>query len=397
MALVTAAQTATVVVRNRKGITKIVSCIILAIVFPAFVIFLSLLELVAAFTPDGVVPSSGEMDVTSTAVYREIRVATEPFYNDLWTEMGQLRNEIMAEHTDMVTLYDDEGDPYETERCDVIVTRHMDYLGDAYLISYLVCAQGLDINTANINETVAYEFLDSICDVVVIQGNYEYEIVNSFMTLEQIVAMYFPNESDANRFMTMCEVYSQFMQISSSSIDIEAGNWTNEDFSAIRLMDVPLYLQYRGIWAGIPYGNGTIKKNGCAPTCLAMVLSYVRQEEILPNDVVAWAGNSFYVNGVGTSWDIFNAVEGSWGVRCTNIGKNQQLMIQALRDGKPVIASMGPGTFTRAGHFIVLSGITLDGRIMVKDPNDSAMKNHANTSFDVGLILRESKNLWVCE
>ena len=83
-------------------------------------------------------------------------------------------------------------------------------------------------------------------------------------------------------------------------------------------------------------------------------------------------------------------------MKCTNIGKNQTLLLEALKDGKPVIASMGPGTFTKGGHFIVLSGVTLDGKIMVKDPNDSASKNHANTGFDVSLILRESKNMWVC-
>lgn len=397
MEAITVAKTAAVVVKNKNTIIKTIVIVVLAIAFPLLAISTSLLELVSAFTPEGTVPSTNEMDVTHTAVYDALKDATEPFYDDLWNEMGNKRAEIMAEHTEPITLYDDSGNPYDAERCDVIVSRHMNYFGDTYLLSYLVCMDGIDVNTTHINEQVAYDFLDSVCQMVVIEGNNEYEVTNQFLSIEEIIQMWFPDESKAKKFRIMCEAYSQFMEISDTSIDVEAGNWTNADFSSIVLIDVPLYLQYRGSWAGVAYGDGTISRTGCSPTCLAMVLSYLRQEQILPSDVAAWAGNRYYVNGVGTSWSIYGAVEQDWGVRCTSIGKNQSLLVQALREGKPVIASMGPGTFTRGGHFIVLSGITLDGKITVKDPNDNAIKNHANKGFDIGLIIRECKNLWVCE
>ena len=69
----------------------------------------------------------------------------------------------------------------------------------------------------------------------------------------------------------------------------------------------------------------------------------------------------------------------------------------ALSQGKLVVASMGPGTFTRGGHFIVLTGITDDGKIKVNDPNDNSSKQHINQAFAVSLILRESKAMWVFE
>ena len=37
------------------------------------------------------------------------------------------------------------------------------------------------------------------------------------------------------------------------------------------------------------------------------------------------------------------------------------------KDGKLVIAIMSAGHFTRGGHFIVLRGITDDGKILVAD------------------------------
>lgn len=52
------------------------------------------------------------------------------------------------------------------------------------------------------------------------------------------------------------------------------------------------------------------------------------------------------------------------------------------------------GTFTRGGHFIVLRGITEDGKILVNDPNDNAKKQHFNRSFDLSLIKREAKAFW---
>ncbi len=396
MEAVTAAKLTAAVVQNKDTILKFVGTIALAVAFPVILLSTGMLELVSAFTPDGTVVSTSEMDITSTSVYRAVKEATGPYYDDLWNEMGHKRAEIMAEHTETVTLVGENGQPYETEKCDVIVSRHMNYLADAYLIAYLVCAEGMDVNTARIETGTAYRFLDSIGEIVVIEANGEYQVTNSFLSMDEIRRMWFPDEAEGKKFVACCEAYSQFMEISQTQIDIEAGNWTNVDFSAISLMNVPLYLQYKGSWAATPYGDGPIRKTGCAPTCLAMVLSYIRQEQILPDDVAAWAGNRFYVNGTGTSWSIFGAVEGAWGVKCTNIGKSQTLLLEALKDGKPVIASMGPGTFTRGGHFIVLSGVTLDGKIMVKDPNDSASKNHANTGFDVSLILRESKNMWVC-
>ena len=128
-----------------------------------------------------------------------------------------------------------------------------------------------------------------------------------------------------------------------------------------------------------------------------MVFSYMRGETIYPSDIVAWAGNRYYVNGSGTSWSIFAPAAAQWGVSCRGIGKDAELMQEALSQGKLVVASMGPGTFTRGGHFIVLTGITDDGKIKVNDPNDNSSKQHINQAFAVSLILRESKAMWVFE
>lgn len=49
--------------------------------------------------------------------------------------------------------------------------------------------------------------------------------------------------------------------------------------------------------------------------------------------------------------------------------KSPQSVLDALASGKPVIASMSPGTFTKGGHFIVIRGVTADGYFLINDPN----------------------------
>jgi len=159
-------------------------------------------------------------------------------------------------------------------------------------------------------------------------------------------------------------------------------------------MAIPLYYQYSGGWQNIAFGGGNIASSGCSVTCIGMVFSYLLGETITPNQIVEWTGNRYYVDPAGQSWTIFPACAGQWGVECQNLGKDANAVVNALSSGRPVIASMSKGTFTKAGHFIVLRGITADGKILVNDPNDNSSKNFVNKEFDLNLIMRESKNFW---
>lgn len=160
-------------------------------------------------------------------------------------------------------------------------------------------------------------------------------------------------------------------------------------------MNIPLYLQYDPAWGGIPYGGGTISSSACGPTCMAMVISYLSGSTVTPASVASWAGNTFYVQDEGTSWDFYPAVAREWNLLCENLGKNTGAVVQALSQGKPVIVSVGPGTFTSSGHFIVLRGITADGYVFVNDPNDNTYsKNFKSQKFSFNLIVSQAKNFW---
>ncbi|MDO7203706.1 papain-like cysteine protease family protein [Paraclostridium bifermentans] len=48
---------------------------------------------------------------------------------------------------------------------------------------------------------------------------------------------------------------------------------------------------------------------------------------------------------------------------------------------------MGPGHFTTEGHYIVLTGVTDDGKIIV---NDSDSKERSSKTWDVDVFFKRS-------
>lgn len=160
----------------------------------------------------------------------------------------------------------------------------------------------------------------------------------------------------------------------------------NENF-----LKVPYYCQYDAEWASKPYGNGTIKSSGCGPTCCAMIVSYFRKQRITPADIVNKIGNKYYVSGAGSSWALYPGVAKEYGFNCRNLGKSINSVVTQLQAGHPVVASVGPGTFTKGGHFIVLTGVNQKGNITVNDPSHP---DFCSKSFSPALIARESKNFW---
>ena len=160
-------------------------------------------------------------------------------------------------------------------------------------------------------------------------------------------------------------------------------------------MAVPIYYQWE---YQEPYGSSTIAKVGCGPSSFAMVVSYLTGQTITPADVVAWCGNAYYVPGAGTSWSFFAGAAEHYGIGTVTTTTSAEEVMTALSEGHPVISSQSPGLFTRGGHFIVLRGITADGKILVNDPNDNDRKQYLNRQFDMySEIDCTSRNYWIFE
>lgn len=141
-----------------------------------------------------------------------------------------------------------------------------------------------------------------------------------------------------------------------------------------------------------PYGDGTIANAGCGPTSMAMVLTYLTGDEVTPVETAAYGDNNgYYVRNKGTSWAYFDAIANEYGVNCTQSSVSADNILSALKEDKTVIMAMGPGTFTRRGHFIVLTGLNADGSISVADPNSV---ERSQTTYDVSVFVNEGSEMW---
>lgn len=157
-------------------------------------------------------------------------------------------------------------------------------------------------------------------------------------------------------------------------------------------MQIPHYLQTD--YANIPYGGGSIASSGCGPTSFAMIASYLTGTTITPVDAISWCGNSYYMPGVGTYWSYFQAASTHFGCGTVTQTTDPNAVLRALSNGQPVISSQSPGLFTSGGHFIVLRGISANGKVLVNDPNDNNSKNYINREFDMMSEIHVSANAY---
>lgn len=199
--------------------------------------------------------------------------------------------------------------------------------------------------------------------------------------------------------------------------DVIDGDFSNSGVSGIGggvLIDgssfsaeMPLFIQWDKRWGSLRYGSGTIAATGCGPTAMAMVITGLKGNVagidgnndgiVDPSETSAYSvANGFRVEGQGTSWGFFGNIGAKAGLKVTQVStSNYQKVLDHLLTGNPVIASMGPGTFTKGGHFIVLTGVDVNGRITVKDPN-SVIRSKQSWDF-ISPIVAQASQFWLVE
>lgn len=155
----------------------------------------------------------------------------------------------------------------------------------------------------------------------------------------------------------------------------------------------PLFIQWDERWGYDRYGDTYIAINGCGPTNLAMVIVGLTGDTSITPKVVAdfSVQNGYYVENVGTSWSLLTEGAKAFGIQGEEIPLSEKSILSALEKGQPIIASMKPGDFTTSGHFILMTGITEDGKIIV---NGSDSRKRSNITWDLDVIMGQVKGLW---
>lgn len=136
------------------------------------------------------------------------------------------------------------------------------------------------------------------------------------------------------------------------------------------------------------YGYGTtISSHGCAPTCMAMILSTLKNEEITPIETAEWSYNHGFNSSGGTTTALFPAISNEYGIQNQSIGTDAESIKSALMEGKLLVVLVEPGIFSSTiNHFFVITSITSDGQVTIADP---ASIERTNQLWDINTIVGE--------
>ena len=153
-------------------------------------------------------------------------------------------------------------------------------------------------------------------------------------------------------------------------------------------LDVTYFCQADEQWADQPYGTDTIGPYGCGPTAMAMAVASMTDTETDPAVMAAWAAeHGYWARRSGSYHSIVLGTARSFGITAASFpSRDADDLLDALSQGKILIALMGPGHFTRGGHFIMLRGVTMSGLVLVADPNSL---ERSLTAWEPQLILDE--------
>ncbi|MDL2274256.1 C39 family peptidase [Oscillospiraceae bacterium OttesenSCG-928-G22] len=166
------------------------------------------------------------------------------------------------------------------------------------------------------------------------------------------------------------------------------------DYSGISFTDgqtvVHYYNQLDSRWKDIAYGDGTIGRSGCGPTALAIAVSSLTDTAIDPVQMSRWAyDNGYKAYGNGSYLSLIPEGAAHFGLAVDYADRTQaQKVVDALASGNLVIAIMTKGHFTSGGHFIVLRGVTAEGKILVADPSS---KSRSEQEWPLSIIVDEAR------
>lgn len=357
------------------------------------------LSMIGSFQNQGNI--NGEFAAAETPMYKAVKKGYDEYTKELNQKMLEREKEIIEENTVLKTyIYIDEEGKEHTRTKEVSEARVIKQLVPLDIVYYIAfinhspTEQVKEGKQYKVQEKKVITFCESISTykekikpVDEEDVKKEYHLYNEVLSLEQVANLYFSEDVQLKQmFLLSYDLYLEFITTNPNQGTEDPPVYPNTG------MAIPHYFQTD--YKNVSYGDGTIASSGCAPTAIAMVLSYLTEQTISPITVVNWTGDRYYVPGSGSSWSIFSACASNWGVSCSNLGKNQQAVIDAIKNGRPVIASMGPGTFTKGGHIIVLRGVTEDGCFLVNDPNRGNLNKYGTDKFSCDIVFAEAKNFW---
>lgn len=168
------------------------------------------------------------------------------------------------------------------------------------------------------------------------------------------------------------------------------------DIAHERFPEVPLYLQQN--YLGTMYGDHKLTTNGCGITSMAMLASYMSDQELTPPQLSARYGR--YSRPTGTSGSLFEEVPPQLGFYLIKKTYDWKEAKAYMEQGYSAVVCQHKGYWTRGGHYLVLEKMTEEGLVQVRDSNManySRLPLHKEDAFPWDTLRFHSSGYWIYE
>lgn len=168
------------------------------------------------------------------------------------------------------------------------------------------------------------------------------------------------------------------------------------------------YLQTDPKWKNHNYSakgeKKTIGSAGCGVTATAMVIATLKDKNVTPVTTAEWSmSHGYKALNQGTYYTYFVPQFSQYGITCKRLNQSNLYgksfstahteALNALKNGNWVIACMGKGHWTKAGHFILLYKYE-NGYVHINDPA-SLKADRVKNTWD--LFAKQVKYMWVID
>lgn len=146
------------------------------------------------------------------------------------------------------------------------------------------------------------------------------------------------------------------------------------------------FKQYGSPWGKKMYSSvkdksQTMSNSGCGPTAAANIVATVKDSTVDPWVLAQIAMEKGYrTRSSGTAWGFFKHIADRYGFSKFVQTSSMETMKACLDAGGYVVASMGPGYWTKGGHFITLWKYE-GGYIYANDPASASRKKQKENAF----------------
>ena len=168
------------------------------------------------------------------------------------------------------------------------------------------------------------------------------------------------------------------------------------DIAHERFPEMPLYLQQD--YPEAPFGAYKVSTHGCGITTLAMVASYMMDDELTPVELAARYG--YYCGLRGSEISLFDFTPAEMGFHLQNRSFSWNEIHNAVANGQVVVSLQWAGYWTSGGHYIAITEIAEDDKYVVRDSNllnYKRIKAHVEDSHTRGSITPAAQYFWIYE